>query len=553
MQRRTRTRLSLSFVTVVAGLAAMSGAALGAVGLGPLRFFPSGSPFAGSAPTTQSVALNVHGDAVVGEEVRSQNGTLATPTVRTRSGARGAWSPTAALAKPSNDTSEPQVAINAAGNRIAVFRRLGRYVASRQRATGWTLSNIDAPAPTTDDVSAITITPSGRARFVHALPDAGCDPIPATCPWTVWVYDQAGAGAFWTRGDDSLRIPPTQRPVIAVNGRGDVLVAWATPGASGRVNASRRLVGETVFESPLSVSDPGVRGDVDAAIGDGGDAAIGWVHPDAPGTGSGFTGRIDVSIRRDNLPLWASPETVVPAGAANPDFDLAVDSAANVVLAWTTFPASAGAPFTVDAAIRSSATSVWVPSPRLDSAATGDGESLTLLSVLAAGGRAFVTYEKHLGPDANLERLAVGGPTGWNVRTLAGNADPTAASGDAARALGAVAQNGSLILVSSGLQVRNDDAATTLAAARAGGLAVKVTGRSAELRFRLNTQSRVFVQRRSGANFTRTGEYAPKIFPAGANRMNLGRLPIGRYLVGIGACSRSRGCTATRLVAFRIR
>ena len=553
MQRWTRSRLSVSFVVCLVGVVSASGAALGALGLGPLRFFPSGSPFAGVAPTTQSVALNVHGDAVVGEEARSQNGTLVTPTVRTRTGSRGPWSPTVALAKPSNDTSEPQVAINAGGSRIAVFRRLGRYIASRQRATGWTLSNIDAPAPTTDDVSAIIITPGGRGRFVHALPDAGCDPVPTACPWTVWVYDQRSATASWTRGDDSLRIPPTQRPVIALNGRGDILVAWSTPGTSGRVNATRRLAGETTFEAPLALSDPGVRGDVHAAIGDGGDAAIGWVHPDAPGTGSGFTGRIDVSIRRATLPLWATAETVVPAGTANPDLDLAVDSAANVVLAWTTFPASAGAPFTVDAAIRSSATSAWVPSPRLDSAATGAGESLALLSVLAGGGRAFVTYEKHLGPGANLERLAVGGPAGWNVHTLAGNADPTAASGEAARPLSAVAPNGGLILVSSGLQVRNDDAAITLAAARASGLAVTVTGRSAELRFRLNTQARVFVVRRSGTNLTRTGEYSPKIFPAGANRMNLGRLPVGRYLVGIGACNRSRGCTATRLVAFRIR
>ena len=177
---------------------------------------------------------------MVGEEVRSQNGTLVTPTVRTRTGSRGPWSPTVALAKPSKDTSEPQVAINADGKRIAVFRRLGRYVASRQRATGWRLSNIDAPAPATDDVSALTITSSGRGRFVHALPDSGCDPLPAVCPWTVWVYDQPSAGAVWTRGDDSLRIPPTQRPVIALNGRGDVLVAWSTPGATGRVVASDR-------------------------------------------------------------------------------------------------------------------------------------------------------------------------------------------------------------------------------------------------------------------------------------------------------------------------
>jgi hypothetical protein len=35
--------------------------------------------------------------------------------------------------------------------------------------------------------------------------------------------------------------------------------------------------------------------------------------------------------------------------------------------------------------------------------------------------------------------------------------------------------------------------------------------------------------------------------------MILGRLAVGRYLVGIVACNRSRGCTATRFVQFSIR
>ena len=59
--------------------------------------------------------------------------------------------------------------------------------------------------------------------------------------------------------------------------------------------------------------------------------------------------------------------------------------------------------------------------------------------------------------------------------------------------------------------------------------------------------------RRTGAHFARTGEYSPTIFPAGANRMNLGRRPVGRSPVGLDACHRSRGCAATRFVGFRIR
>jgi hypothetical protein len=525
---------------------------LGALGLGPVRFFPSDSPFAGIAPSTQSAAVNVRGDAVVGEEVQSQNGTLVAATVRTRTGARGPWSGTVTLAKPSTDTSAPKVAINAAGNRIAAFHRLGRYVAARQRTTGWTLSNIGAPAPTADDVSALTITATGLARFVHALPDTGCDPGPDACPWTVWVYDQPNATSLWIRDTDSLRIASTQQPSVAVNARGDILVSWTTPGASARVSASRRLIGDATFEAGLTVSPPGVRGAAHGVIGDGGDAAIGWVEPDAAGTG-GFTGRIDVAVRHQTLPVWPTPETVAPAGTANPEFDLAIDGQSNVAIAWTTFPASAGSPYSLDAALRLAATSTWIPSPRLDSAAIGSGEALDVSDVLIGGGRAFVSYQKHFGPGENLERLAVGDGAGWNVATLEGNADPTAGTTQPLPALAAIAPNGGLLLVSSGLQVRNYDVAVTPPAARATGLSVKVTGRSAQLRFRLNARARVFVQRRSGPNFSRNGEIASRILPVGANTVNLGRLPVGRYLVGVGACNRSRGCTTTRYVQFRVR
>ena len=544
--------MTLTATLCVVGLTTAS-VALGAPSLSPLRFFPGGSPFVGVSPTTQSVALNARGDVIVGEEVRSQNGTLVTPTVRFRNGVRGPWSQTLALARPTTDTSEPLVAINNRGSRIAVFHRAGKYVASRQRSTGWKLSAINAPAPATDDVTAVALTATGRARFVHALPDAGCDPSPALCPWRVWIYDQATPGALWIRDADSLPIAATQRPSLSVNGRGDVLVAWATSGASGRVNASRRLDGETTFEAALPVSSPGVRGDVHAALGSGGDAAIGWVHPDAPGSSSGFTGRIDVTLRGRSLPVWAAPETVVPAGSPNPDLDLAIDSAANITLAWTAFPASAGAPFSIDAAIRSQATSSWVPAPRLDSAAVGDGESIELIDVLGGGGRSFVVYEKHLGPGANLTRLAVGGAAGWNVSTLAGNVDPTATSTEGPRPVPAVAPNGNLILVGNGLQVRNVDSARTLAPARATGLSVTVTGKSAQMRFRLNTQARIFVLRSSGQNFRQVGQYPAVVLSAGANSLSTGRLPVGRYRVGLGVCNRSRGCTATRFVEFRIR
>ena len=555
MPRSPLTIARRSLVAGVLATASLGAPALGALGLGPLRFFPLGSPFAGVGPTTTSVALNAAGDAVVGEAQRSGNGTLTTATVRTRRGARGPWTGVIPLARPTTDTTDPVVAVNARGAGLAVFQRGGRYVAARSRGGTWRLMAIGAPSPTTGDASAIALGDTGRAWMAHALPDTGCDPGPAACPWTVAVYTQAAPGAIWTRTGDTLRIAAAPRPSIGINRAGDLVVAWATPGASARVNSSRRLSTETAFEAPQAVSPPGVRGDVHVAIGDGGDAVLGWVLPDAaPGAGAGFTGRIDVALRRHSSPIWSNPETVAPPGAGNPDIELSVDGSANVAVAWTTFGTGTGSPVTLDVAYRSSATSSWVPGPRLDQAALTDGEALSIGSVMAAGGRAFVQYLKDVGPGGDIPRLAYRSPDGaWSVKGLTGNADPTASPSTVVTAVAASAPDGDVILVGDGLQVRNFDAAVTPAPARASGLRVRIEGRAATLTFRLTATSRVHVLRRSGAGFRRAGEYRPVRLPAGPNRFRLGRLPAGRYLVGVGVCNPSRGCSATRTVAFRIR
>jgi len=526
-----------------------------AAGLSGARFIPPGSPFAGSSPEAASVAMNSRGDVLVGEELRTANGTRVAPSVRVRSGPRGAWSGSIRLARPTTDTSTPIVALGERGAAGVAFTRGGRYVASRRRGTAWRLTSIGAPAPATDDVTALAVNGAGRARFAQALPDMGCDPGPAACAWTVSVYDQAAPGALWLRDGDSLRIAATQRPALALNRRGDLLIAWSTPDGSARVNASRRLATEAAFEAPQAVSLPGVRGDVHAALGNGGDAALAWVVPDAPGPGSttGFTGRVDVSVRRRTSPTWAAAETVVPPGAANADVEIAEDAAGNVLLTWTTFATSPAAPDTLNASVRPAATGQWTASPQLDFADTGSGEALTILRTAIERGRAFVSYQKDLGPGGDIQRLASGTVVGgWRAATLTGNAD-VGAPGATPRHLLAVAPNGRAVMIADGLQVRNEDGLATPPAARASSPSVRVTGRSAVLTFRLNVASRVFVQRRAGPNFRTVGEYPSQRLGAGANTFRLGRLAPGRYLVSVGACDASRGCTASRFVSFRIR
>lgn len=541
-------------LAAVTAVFAVPAAGFGALGVSPLRYFAPASPFGGLAPETTSLALNARGDAVVGELIRSGNGSQVTPTVRTRNGARGPWTRTIRLAAPTADTSEPIVRINATGGAIAVFERNGVYVASRRRTNAWQLKRIGAPGPATQDTVNVSLLPNGRARFVQALPDVGCDPDATACMWTAAIYDQAGAGAIWVRRTDTLRFGPTQQPVISSSRRGDMLIAWAGAGGSPTISASRRLISETAFEAPLTVSPAGVRGDAIAAIGDDGDAVIGWILPDAPGTGTTFTGALQVSVRPANSPIWANAENVVQPGAPNPDGTLAIDNAGNVAVAWTTFDSGTGATDTLRAAIRSAATAQWSPSPVLGTASIGDGESLRNPRVLIESGRAFVYSVRHLGPGTNEPRLSIGTAGGtWNTRTLSGNADPSASSRDAIDYLIGASPSGRLLLAGDGLQVRNYDAATTKLPARADRIRVTVSGRRAILSFRLNAAARVFVQRTSGPAFRTVGQYAAQQRGAGPNTFRLGTLPPGRYRVAVGACNASRGCAVSASVTFRIR
>jgi hypothetical protein len=539
---------------LLAGLAAMAvpAGALGSVGLSPLRFFAPASPFQDLLPDTTSAAIDSHGDAVVGELVRSASGRLATPTVRTRTGARGPWSATIRLAKPTADTSEPKVAIGERGDAVAAFRRSGGYVAARRLATGWRLRPIGAPAPATDDATAVAVLPSGATRFVQALPDPGCDPAATPCMWTVAVFDQAGPESPWARAAGTLRAGPAQALSPALGRRGDMLVAWATPGDSSTVIASRRLVSDADFEPAGPVAPPGIRGPVHTAVGGSGDTVVGWVRPDASGVGTTFTGSVEVALHGAASPAWASPETVAPAGTPNPDLALAIDAAANVAASWTSLQGAPGAAVTLRASIRAAATSQWAP-PAVLAAVSGDGASIDDPVVLIENARAFVHLTTHLGPGASAPALAVGGPGGgWTVRRLTGNAQPGGGP-DPVDAVAAQAPDGRLLLAASGLQIRNFDGAATLAPARATAVTVRVAGARATVGFRLTAAARVFVQRASGPALRRVGEYPSLRLAAGPHVVPLGPLAAGRYRVTVGACGASRGCTTSRSVTFRIR
>jgi len=529
--------------------AAVPAAALGSIGLSPVRFFAAGSPFQDLLPDTTSAAVNSRGDAVVGELIRSASGRLATPTVRTRGGGRGPWSATIRLGKATADTSEPQVALNERGDAVAAFRRSGGYVASRRLATGWRLRPIGAPAPATDDATAVAVLPSGAARFVQALPDPGCDPAATPCMWTVAIFDQAGPASSWTRTAGELRAGPAQTLSPALGRRGDVLVAWASPGDPSTVIASRRLVTDADFEPAGPVAPPGIRGPVHSAVGGSGDAVVGWVRPDAPGVGTTFTGSLEVAVRGAASPAWRTPEIVAPAGTPNPDLAVAIDAAANVAASWTSLQ---GAAVTLRAAIRMATAAQWTPAALL-AIASGDGASIDDPVVLIESARAFVHLTTRLGPGANAPALAVGDPGGgWTVRRLTGNALPGGGP-DPVDAVAAQAPNGRLLLAASGLQVRDVDGTATLAPARATAVAVRVVDGRAAVGFRLAAAARVYVQRESGPSLRRVGEYPPLRLAAGPHVVQLGRLAAGRYRVTIGACNASRGCTTSRSVAFRIR
>ncbi|HEY6836644.1 MAG TPA: PKD domain-containing protein [Gaiellaceae bacterium] len=317
------------------------------------------------------IAVNAAGRAVVVWECPEGGNTIVQAATRP---ARGSWGAPHDLSAPGHDAHLPQVALDRAGDAVAVWARSnGTNVvvqASTQRPNGaWLASEnvsgagLDVVHPevaldahgngvavwqSSDGSSSVirtaTRTPAGSWSTPQAVSTGGSAERPqvgvdsAGDAVAVWSLDAAHvrtqaafrrAGGSWGQ-PETLSGPAADalQPQVAVDPRGDAVAAWTS--FDGRTyvvqSSSRPRGGAWGATQDLSPRSPDL-GAPQIAFGGSGDAVAVW-----RGLRSAHE-RIQAA-RRPARGAWSTP-AVVSRGGVDADLpDVALDAAGNAAVVW---------------------------------------------------------------------------------------------------------------------------------------------------------------------------------------------------------------------------
>lgn len=267
----------------------------------------------------------------------------------------GAWSAAPPRVNAGNlDAEEPHVAMDAAGNAIAVWYQLDGATrniwASRyERATGWSVpATIDQSAELADSPE-VAMDAAGNAIAVWIQRHVGAP--------SLWASRFTPAGGWETPEllellDGSAAILPH----IAMNATGYAVVTWFQSEATGNIYVNRYVPGagwqgrESVETHPMAAVVPRV------AVAPSGQAVVMWRQQDAVGTWDLYA----TSAAAGGA--WSAPVAVEQASGDIAVFDLAA-GADGAVAAWTQWDSGRNQCW----AAFLQADGNWAPRQRLDS------------------------------------------------------------------------------------------------------------------------------------------------------------------------------------------
>lgn len=269
------------------------------------------------------MAINSSGYAVaVWEEL---NGTSTVRASTMQFG--GSWSAPIDISQPGSDSSQiPQVAVDPAGNAVAVWARNNGSFTIMQAAT---LSFGGAWSTPVD------ISPTNKDSF---SPQVGVDSSGnAVAIWTE-VTDQIIQGATLPFGGDwttLVNISSTSDlsnvPILAVDPSGNAVATWTALSAGNFFIQASTLPFGSSWSLPVNVSSAGfVSLESEVSVDQFGNAIALWIEP----IGS------DIFILAASLPFggsWSSPVTISAAGGQAFDPQVAFDSAGNAIAVWDCF------------------------------------------------------------------------------------------------------------------------------------------------------------------------------------------------------------------------
>jgi hypothetical protein len=326
-------------------------------------------------------------------------GVLATLVSAGPAAAAPAWLAPTDLSAPGQDAIEPQVAVDAGGDTVAVWGRTNGsdfiiQASSRQAGTVWTPPVDLSAVGRTATEPQVAIGSGGSAVAVWARTNGA---------HVVVQGASKPAGGAWTPVVDlSDSDQPAGEPQVAIDSAGRAVAVWQRRDGFNTIVQSSFLgsIGGGAWSEPVDLSAKGENANEPQLAADGaGNVVAVWTRLEGTDT-------IAQAAFRSGGGAWAPAKDLSEAGGDAKAPQIAVDPGGPAVAVWSR---AVGGVATVQAA-EMTAGGNWLEAIDL----TGAGEDATEPDVALAGGRAIAVWSLgSAGPYSSIESREKPGGDAW--------------------------------------------------------------------------------------------------------------------------------------------
>jgi hypothetical protein len=244
------------------------------------------------------------------------------------------WLPPTDLSVPGGEAIEPQVALDPAGDAVAVWRRHNGFnyvLESASRPAGGSFSaparrsvaggDTEAPQVAMDAAGNTVVVWSQRTGAAKAIVEAASRPAGGTFSAPVALSAQVGNAV---------------NPQVAIDAAGDTVVVWRqhTSATTAVVEAASRPAGSSSFSAAIPVSAPGGNAvDPQVAIDRAGDVTAVWEGFSSTATGAEFI--VESASRPAGSGAFSAAVKLSARSLANLQPQVALDPAGDAVAIWS--------------------------------------------------------------------------------------------------------------------------------------------------------------------------------------------------------------------------
>jgi hypothetical protein len=242
----------------------------------------------------------------------------------------GVWQAPIALSAGGQSVGEPDVAVDAQGNALVVWRQLGVtetiQAAVRPAGSGVWQAPVALSTPGENAIlPKVAVDLQGDAVVVWTSNNGGNRIVEAT-------RKQGPSGIWQTPVALSSPTEGASEPEVAIDSQGDAVAIWqSSAGANEIIDAASMSAGSGVWQSPIpvSISATSLIGEFpQIAMDPQGDAVAVWDQSN----GSDYI--VEAAVRSPASGAWQVPTPLSPAGENSYLPQVAVDPQGNAVAIW---------------------------------------------------------------------------------------------------------------------------------------------------------------------------------------------------------------------------